>query len=377
MRHLDRRKFLKGAAATAAAGAVAFPNIVHAQAKPYAGQALTVFTYAGPTEATLRKFLVPPFEQRTGARVTLDPGWWDMLPKLKASPPGQPVYDLVMTDPTQGLPSIKEGLFQQVNLDNLPNVKLIPARLQQDWYHANAWGVNYAGSMMVMAFHTEMVSKIPAHWHELLAPEFKGKIGMYNAPYQSLFAFAQIKAGQAGRPGQGYEELKKDLDGVLKFCADNRDLVRLWWTSTGDFMGKLLQKEVVGGVVAHSGPVPVEAEGKPVRTVIPEEGTACVQVFWSIPKGTQVKRLAEEFINDFYATDFQVKWGTLGKLTVVNLKAAEQAGKQDKLYAKFLPTSQAAWDRVRFYPYDLYFEGNNWAKINDFWDREVLRKSRT
>jgi putative spermidine/putrescine transport system substrate-binding protein len=377
MEHLDRRTVLKGVAATAAAGAVGFPNIAQAQAKPYAGQTLTVFTYAGANEATLRKHLVPAFEQRTGARVVLDPGWWDMLPKLKASPPGQPVYDLVMTDPTQGLPAIKEGLFQQVNLDNIPNAKLSPTRLQQDWYHANAWGVNSAGSMMVMAFHTEAVPKMPAHWHELLGPDFKGKIGMYNAPYQSLFAFAQIKAGQAGRPGQGYEELKRDLDGVLKYSADNRDLVRLWWTSTGDFMGKLLQKELVGGVVAHSGPVPVEAEGKPVRTISPEEGTACVQVFWSIPKGTQAKRLAEEFINDFFSTDFQVKWGTLGKLTVVNLKAAELAGKQEKLYPRFLPTSPAAWDRVRFYPYDIYFDGNNWAKINDFWDREVLRKKRT
>jgi spermidine/putrescine-binding protein len=186
-----------------------------------------------------------------------------------------------------------------------------------------------------------------------------------------------IKAGKEGRPGKGYDELKKDLDGVLKFTADNRDMVRVWWTSTGDFMAKLLQKEIVGGVVHNTGPVAAEAEGKPVRTVIPAEGTAVVQVFWSIPKGTQVKRLAEEFVNDFYANDFQVKWGTVGKIAVPNLKAAEQAGKEDKLYAKFLPTSQAAWDAIRYYPYDVYFEGNNWAKINDVWDREVLRKKRT
>jgi spermidine/putrescine-binding protein len=376
MRYLHRRDFLKGAAAGAAAGALGFPAVSRAQSKPYAGKTITVFTYAGAYESTLRKHFVGPFEQRTGARVVLDPGWWDMLPKLKASPPGQPVFDLVMTDPTQGLPSIKEGLFQQINLENIPNAKLNPARLQQDWYQANAWGVNFAGSIMVIAFNTEAVSKIPRQWHELLAPELRGKLSFYDAPYQSLYAFAQIKAGKEGRPGKGYEELKKDLDAVLRFSAEHRDIVRIWWTSTGDFMGKLLQKEIVGGIVHNTGPVAAEAEGKPVRTVSPEEGTAIVQVFWSIPKGTQVKRLAEEFINDFYATDFQVKWGTVGKIAVPNLKAAELAGKEDKLYAKFLPTSQAAWDRIRYYPYDVYFDGANWAKINDFWDREVLRKKR-
>lgn len=375
MGHMHRREFLRGTAG-AAAGVIGFPMVSRAQAKPYAGHTLTIFTYAGAYESTLRKHLVGAFEQRTGARVVLDPGWWDMLPKLKASPAGQPVFDLVMTDPTQGLPAIKDGLFQQINLENIPNAKLIPARLQQDWYQANAWGTNLAGSIMVMAFNTEAVSKIPQHWHELLAPELKGKLSLYDAPYQSLYAFAQIKAGKEGRPGRGYEELKKDLDGVLRFAAETREMVRVWWTSTGDFMGKLMQKEIVGGIVHNTGPVAAEAEGKPVRTVSPEEGTAIVQVLWSIPKGTQVKRLAEEFINDFYGTDFQVKWGTVGKIAVPNLNAAEQAGREDKLYAKFLPTSQAAWDRIRYYPYDVYFEGNNWAKINDVWDREVLRKKR-
>lgn len=371
--HLTRRQFLITVTAAATVGS---PRAARTQGKPYAGQTLTVFTYAGSYEATLKKFLVPAFEQRTGARVVLDPGWWDMLPKLKASPPGQPVFDLVMTDPTQGLPSIKEGLFQSVDLSKIPNAKTIPARMQRDWYQENAWGVNLSGSIMAMAFQTEAASRIPQHWHELLWPELKGKLSLFDSPYQTLFAFAQMKAGKEGRPGKGYEELKKDLDGVLKFAAEHRDIVRVWWTSTGDFMGKLLQKEVVGGVVHSTGPMAAESEGKPVRTVSPEEGTAVVQVFWSIPKGTQVKRLAEEFINEFYATDFQVKWGTVGKIPVPNVKAAEQAGKEDKVYAKFLPTSLAAWDRIRYYPYDIYFEGNNWAKINDFWDREVLRKKR-
>ena len=135
---LTRRHFLKGAAAGAVASTAGLPVAGRAQAKPYAGQTITVFTYAGAYESTLRKHFVAPFEQKTGARVVLDPGWWDMLPKLKASPPGQPVFDLVMTDPTQGLPSIKEGLFQKISMENVPNARLIPPRMQQDWYQTNA-----------------------------------------------------------------------------------------------------------------------------------------------------------------------------------------------------------------------------------------------
>src|SRR5262249_48604670 len=75
---VTRRQFLAGTAAVAALG---LPSHARAQAKPYAGQTLTLFTYAGAYESGLRKHLVPAFEQKTGARVVLDPGWWDMLPK--------------------------------------------------------------------------------------------------------------------------------------------------------------------------------------------------------------------------------------------------------------------------------------------------------
>ena len=157
-----------------------------------------------------------------------------MLPKLKASPPDQPVYDLVMTDPTQGQPAIKEGLFQKIALELVPNARLIAPRPQDDWYQKNAWGVNFAGSIMVMAFNTELVAKPPRHWHDLLTPELRGRLSLYDAPYQSLYAFAQMKAGAEGRPGKGVEELRKDLGAVLRFSAQHRDIVRVWWTSTGD-----------------------------------------------------------------------------------------------------------------------------------------------
>jgi len=366
---MHRRNVLKGAAATGATLAVmGAPSIVRAEAKT-----LNVFTYAGGFESTLRDYLVPDFEARTGSKVVLHAGWWDMLPKLKQSPPGEPVFDLVMTDPTQGKPAIEQGLFQKINLDNIPNLDHMPTRLREDWYQANRWGVNLSGSPMVIALHPEMVNEPPAHWHDLLADRFHGKLAMYNAPYQSLYGFAQMKAGAAGNLNGGYDELKKDLEGVLQYAADHKDMVRLWWKSTGDFMGKLFQKEIVGGIAHGTGPFKAEVEGKPIKVIIPSEGTAIVQVFWSVTKGSEATGLAEDFINTFYSTGFQVKWGTVPRLAVENLEAAKIAAEKDEVYRKYLPSSEADWNKIAYYPYDIYFDGDNWDKINDFWERNVLR----
>ena len=226
---------------------------------------------------------------------------------------------------------------------------------------------------MVMAFNTEAVARVPQHWHDLLAPELKGKLSFYDAPYQSLYAFAQMKAGKEGRPGQGYEELKKDLDAVLRFAVEQRDIVRVWWTSTGDFMAKLLQKEVAGGIVHNTGPVGAEAEGKPVRTIGPRKGrrSSRCSVDSEGHRGEAPGRGVHQRILR-HRLPGQV--GHRRRDRRAEFKAAEQAGREDKLYAKFLPTSQAASDSIRYYPYDIYFDGNNWARINDVWDGKSCRK---
>ena len=94
------------------------------------GQKLRVFVYAGGHERTMREVFVPAFEAKTGVQVVLDPGWWDSIPKLKASPRGKPAFDLVVTDATQGYPAIREGLFQKLDMGRIPNrLNLAPAVL--------------------------------------------------------------------------------------------------------------------------------------------------------------------------------------------------------------------------------------------------------
>src|SRR5262249_50413142 len=123
-----RREFL--GTAIGVTGALAAGCRRGTPAGPFAGQKLRIFGYARGPEETTRATFVPPLEEETGATAVLDPGWWDSIAKLKAPPPGQPAYDLVITDATQGYPAIREGLFAQLDLENIPNHKnLVPSAL--------------------------------------------------------------------------------------------------------------------------------------------------------------------------------------------------------------------------------------------------------
>jgi len=106
----DRREFIKFTAATglglAAAGPGSFVRSAYA-GQDFKGEELRIFTYAGAWGDQFTKNFAPLFEEITGAKLIVELGWWDSIPKLKASPPGQPAFDLIMTDATQGYPAIQ------------------------------------------------------------------------------------------------------------------------------------------------------------------------------------------------------------------------------------------------------------------------------
>src|SRR4051812_46508488 len=125
MRRPSRRQFLRTAAGAAAAAPAGGASRARIEPGPFAGQGLRVFVYAGAHAETMRKGFVPACEKETGASVTLYPGWWDGVPKLKAAPKDSPPFDLMITDATQGYPAAREGLFAKLDLTNVPNHKAI------------------------------------------------------------------------------------------------------------------------------------------------------------------------------------------------------------------------------------------------------------
>src|SRR5262245_55819883 len=113
---LTRRRFLRGVSA----GAIGLTSLASGCSRPapepgkdFRGRTITVFIYSG-LDKIFQKHFVEPFEAKTGATVVLDAGWWDSIGKLKTSPKGEPAYDLVLTDATQGYPAIKSGMFRQL-----------------------------------------------------------------------------------------------------------------------------------------------------------------------------------------------------------------------------------------------------------------------
>jgi spermidine/putrescine-binding protein len=341
--------------------------------RPFEGRALTIFVYTGIWEKWYRELFVPTFEAETGAKVIVDAGWWDGLPKLKVAPPDEPPFDLMLTDPTQGFPAIRDGLAARLNLSNIPNVKRFAPKVLEASVYKDGWGIPHISSPMTLAWDTEAIPGGLQSWGDLLEPPAKGAFTAYNAYYMGLFTFAAIKAAREGRAGQAGQMIEQDLDGVLDYARQHRDAVRYWWSATSDAVQAFLGKNVAAGSLHGNGLLAPIRDKKPLDFIIPRQDRAYVQLFWLVPKGSKNKDVAEAALNLICGSTFQ--WNLAaksGELATHLPEAAAPIGQQDPLWGRVYPSAADDWANLSYYPYEFY--DKNDQKISDFWHREILRK---
>ncbi len=337
----------------------------------FRGQKLRIFVYAGGHERTMREAFVPEFEKETGATAVLDPGWWGSTAKLKLSPRGKPAFDLMVSDATEGYPAIREGLFQKIDFDRVPNVRNLSACVRENWVYRDGYGVTYPSSEMTLAYHRELAPFRPRRWNDLLRPEVKGKVSLYNSFYMSLYTFACMKVAEEGKAGKAAEEVERDLDGVLAFARKHRDQVGIWWPTSSEMANNLVQKNCALGNMHSPEMLQVLREHPELAAVVPDEDRAFVQSMWLIPDGTPRKELAEVALNLILGEEMQLAFARHGEGTAV-VSVAERMAKEDSFWAQIYPRTEAQLRALRYYPYDAYFR--DWEHVNRAWDREVLRK---
>lgn len=340
--------------------------------KPFSGQTLRVFVYSGSWEKGFNEHFVPLFEERTGAKVVVDPGWWDSIPKLKASPPGQPAFDLVLTDATQGYPAIKEGMFRKIDLGKIPNKANFAASALDNWVVKDGYGITFPESAMTLGYNKTLVSAPPTGWGDLLKDEYTGKLGLYNSFYMSLYTLACMKVDSEGAAGTAAKQMKDNLQGVIDFAKSQRDRVKLWWPTSTDMALNLTQKNVAAGNMHSPDMLPALKSSADLGAVVPEKDRAFVLLMWVVAAETKVPDLAQEAINLLLSDEVQTGFARSGQATA-NPAVAAKIAAENALWKSIYPSTPEQLAAVNYYPYDIYMD--QWDDLVKVWDQEILRKS--
>lgn len=338
----------------------------------FRGRTLTVFVYSG-LDQIFQEHFAEPFAAQTGATVVLDAGWWDSIARLMASPPGQPAYDLVLTDATQGYPAIRSGMFRQINFDRVPNSRELAPSALDNWVAKDRYGLTFHESALSLAWNRSRVATDPVGWGDLLRDDLKGKIALYDGFYMSFYTFACMKAAADGKLGTAHQSVTENIGSVFDFARKERERVQFWWPTGTKMLQDLLQGNFAAGN-AHSVGVLQTGKEKPdvIGFTTPDADRAFVQLMWVIPADTPNAELAETAINFLLSHETQVAMARRGAGTS-HVAAARQVAAEDPVWRRTYPSTDEQFRTMQYFPYEAYFQ--DWDQLTKTWEQEILRKS--
>ena len=217
-------------------------------------------------------------------------GTIDRLNKEKLAK-GNPESDITFTTSHVGWLYANDGLYEPLDLAQVPNAaRLIPqARISP--YHIGTWAYVYT-----IGYRPDLLKGVAFDsWANLWRPEVKGKLAAPDFDPSHLITVAAILSGgdaATWEKGQArLKELKPSFKAFYTNDANSQQLIANGETPV----------QVILSMNAHY----MAGEGVPIRLVIPKEGAVLGIDTVAIMKGSKRRDLAYKFIN--VALDPQVQ----------------------------------------------------------------------
>ncbi|HKN58657.1 MAG TPA: extracellular solute-binding protein [Gemmatimonadaceae bacterium] len=308
---MRRRTFIKATAATLGTSAFGFPFIsrTHAQLNVDRSQltkTLRFSSYGGTWQAALTDAAIKPFEAKYGVQVLQDSHASEaaLIAKMKASGPGS--YDIVTVNESGLYLGVKQGVFEELRLANIPNYANVVKVLQKPAYDPGP-GVHsvpdvYGSSAVV--YNTQHVTK-PTGWDVLWDPKYKGRICVRDSAIYRVFITALYLRQN---PNQ-----ISDIDKIYAALKAQRPLVLKYWGGTSEMQTLVANQEVWAGDFVGGRTVQLKEQGVPVDYLVPEAGARGFVDCVGLGVGSPNRYTAEVFLNYLLDPEVATKLAELTK----------------------------------------------------------------
>ena len=276
--------------AAGAAGLLATPRLVHAQA----ARELVIVTYPGRLSEPHR-WLADRMEARhRGLRIRLVPSdSQDIVAQIKAAQ-GHSAFDAMPNDEPPHITAMAEGYIARRNdaaLGNLGNV--FPDLLAR----SSGFGVPATYSLVGIAYNSQMVRTPPTSWADLWRPEYRGRVGIArtssNLGLATLAIAAKTHGGNERNLDVGWEKLRELQPRAARSPA---------------ILTQMLEREEIAIAPLWNNNTASAAEkGLPIRFVMPTPGAIAIVSFFSAITNTRHPDLVNEWLDGILSAEYQAR----------------------------------------------------------------------
>jgi len=237
------------------------------------------------------------FEEETGIKVVYDEYETNeiMYPKVEA---GATAYDVLCPSDYMIQKLIENDLLQEINFDNIPNVKNIGQQYfdqSQEFDPENKYSVPYCFGTVGILYNKTMVDSWTILWDE----KYADNILMQDSVRDAFMVALKLKGYSMNTLDEG------ELNEAKQILIDQKPLVQAYVID--QVRDKMIGNEAAIGVIYSGEAIFTQRENADLEYVIPKEGTNVWIDSWVIPKNAPNKENAEKFIDFMCREDVALK----------------------------------------------------------------------
>lgn len=308
--------------------------------------------------------VITQFEEETGIEVVYEEFETNeiMYPKVAS---GAIAYDLVCPSDYMIQRMIDEELLQEIDYDNVPNVKYIDKTYwekSEEFDPGNKYSVPYCFGTVGILYNTRLVDEPIDSWAVLWDEKYKDSILMQDSVRDAFGVVLKYKGHSLNSTNMDELEEAKDL------LIEQKPLVQAYVVD--QVRDKMIGNEAAIGVIYSGEAIYVQRENPDIEYVIPKEGSNFWVDSWVIPKNAEHKENAERFLNFLCRPDIAKKTFDYITYSTPNTGARELIEDEDIKNSPIAFPSEEELGRCETFR----FLGDEWdAVYHKLW-REVKSK---
>lgn len=267
---------------------------------PYKGETLTAAVWSGSDfwMDAWKNDIIPPFEEKTGATVKLETVWGDILSKIKAAPEDDPPFDVTVTDGYDHLYGTQSDLWQKIRYENIPNFEDVFQYLKD--FRPHDVGVPVSGMPMAILYRSDSDFQ-PETWSDFGSDAgMNAKIGMEGSWYGYPASIVALTMNDEPKAGELYDEQyhKAIFDELNRWNIDS-------WFSGGSEFWEMLRNGVIDASQYYMNTHRDAKDDSSIEFTYPDEGSIFYWDHYHVVRGTDKRKLSEEWINHLLDPEIQ------------------------------------------------------------------------
>lgn len=327
--------------------------------KPFEGDTLTAAVWSGGEYWMdgFNEHIVPSFEEQTGATVELETVWAEVNSKIQAAPEDDPPWDVTVGDAYVGYYGVQSDLFLEIRYDNIPNFDDVYQYLKD--FREHQYGVPVSGMPMSILYRSDSDFK-PSSWADFDTQEGKdaktGHEGSWYAYPAHISAYAMDDLPKA-------EEMYDEQYHEAIFEKLHNWNVDLWYEGGAEFR-EALRNGVIEASAYYMNTHRDAQENDMMEFDYPDEGSVWYWDHYRVIRGTDNRRLAEEWINHLLDPEIQ----TISAELQYNAAANRKAEYTRDVLAENYPQSESEWEEKAVF-FEVPYLPNHWETFNGYFQQ--------